>query len=65
MVAKTKLRTANRNKVVRNGLLFLAGIILLNVVASRLYKSIDLTKEMRYPLSSSNVDLLDTRDDLY
>ncbi len=64
MVAKTKLRTANRNKVVRNGLLFLAGIILLNVVASRLYKRIDLTKEKRYTLSSSTVDLVDKLDDV-
>jgi ABC-2 type transport system permease protein len=64
MVAKTKLRAANRNKVIRNGLLFLAGIILLNVLASRLYKRIDLTKEKRYTLSSSTVDLVDKMDDV-
>jgi len=64
MVAKTNLRTANRNKVIRNGLLFLTGIILLNVLASRVYKRIDLTKERRYTLSSSTEDLVDKLDDV-
>jgi ABC-2 type transport system permease protein len=45
-------------------LLFLAGIILLNLVSSRLYKRIDLTKEKRYTLSSSTIDLVDKLDDV-
>jgi ABC-2 type transport system permease protein len=64
MVAKRNLKSANRNKVLRKGLLFLAGIILLNLLSSRLYKRIDLTKEKRYTLSSSTIDLVDKLDDV-
>jgi ABC-2 type transport system permease protein len=63
MVAKRNLKSASRNRVLRKGLLFLAGIILLNLLASRFYKRIDLTKEKRYTLSSSTKNLVDKLDD--
>ena len=64
-MAETNQKTSNhKSKAVFQLLLLIAIIALANVVASSVYKRIDLTKEKRFTLTDATINMLRNLDDV-
>ena len=58
-----KNNSVSKKETLKKALLFALGLLVLNIVSSKIYKRIDLTKEKRYTLSSSTKNLISKLDD--